>query len=298
MRIAVTTPTGNVGRHVVAALVRAGVRPRVLLRDPDRLSPEIRDEVDAVQVDQYDADAVAAATEGVDALFWVDPPSDGEDPLADYGRATGSVVRAVTGNGIGRVVFQSSVGAEKREGAGEIDGLAHTETALDGLGIDVTHLRCGYFFTNLELQLDALRAGAPLQVILPLDLPMAWVAPRDIAEVAAARLLSRDWSGRCVQAVHGAADLTWHQVADILTAATGRRIGVERISDDAMRSQLHQVGMSDGLVEAVLGMSTGLREDFVPEQLRTVRTTTPTTLAAWAYDHLRPLLADAPRSEA
>ncbi|QKV93374.1 NAD(P)H-binding protein [Streptomyces sp. NA02950] len=286
MQIAVTTPTGNVGRHVVATLVRAGVRPRVLLREPGRLAPDVHDEVDAVSVDQYDADAVVAATEGVDALFWVDPTTGGADPLADYARATGSVVRAVAENRIGRVVFLSSVGAEKRHGAGEIDGLAHTETALDDIGVDVTHLRCGYFFTNLELQLDALRGGA-LQVILPLDQPMAWVAPRDIAEVAATRLLSPAWSGRCVQAVHGPADLTWRQVGDILTAATGRRISVERITDDAMRARLHQAGMTDGLVEAVLGMSTGLRENFVPEQRRTVRTTTPTTLAAWAYDHLR-----------
>ncbi|UYB38382.1 NAD(P)H-binding protein [Streptomyces sp. Je 1-4] len=286
MQIAVTTPTGNVGRHVVATLVRAGVRPRVLVRDPARLAPDVRDEVDAVPVDQYDADAVVAATEDVDALFWVDPVTGSADPLADHARATGSVVRAVTENRIGRVVFQSSVGAEKRQGAGEIDGLAHTETALDDLGVDVTHLRCGYFFTNLELQLDALRAGT-LQVILPLDHPMAWVAPRDIAEVAATRLLSPTWSGRCVQAVHGPADLTWRQVGTILTAATGRRISVEQITDDAMRTQLHQVGMPDSLVEAMLGMSTGLRENFVPEQRRTVRTTTPTTLAAWAYDRLR-----------
>lgn len=291
MQIAVTTPTGNVGRHVVSTLVRAGIRPRVLLREPARLAPEVRDEVDAVRVDQYDADTVVAATEDVDALFWVDPTTGSEDPLADYTRATRSVVRAVTDNRIGRVVFQSSVGAEKRHGAGEIDGLAHTETALDGLGVDVTHLRCGYFFSNLALQLDALRAGT-LQVILPLDQPMAWVAPRDIAEVAVTRLLSPAWSGRCVQAVHGPADLTWRQVADILTAATGRRIGVEQISDGAMRTQLHRAGMTEGLVEAVLGMSTGLRENFVPEQHRTVRTTTPTTLAAWAYDHLRHRIAD------
>ncbi|WP_242908844.1 NmrA family NAD(P)-binding protein [Actinomadura terrae] len=290
MRVAVTTPTGNVGHHVVGMLVRAGLRPRVLVREPGRLAPELRDQVDAVRADQYDPAAVVAATRDVDALFWVDPPSDGEDPLADYARATESVVRAVTDNGIGRVVFQSSVGAEKRHGAGEIDGLAHTETALDELGIDVTHLRCGYFFTNLELQLHALRAGV-LQVILPLDQAMAWVAPRDIAEVAVTRLLSREWSGRCVQAVHGPADLTWREVADILTAATGRQIEAERITDDAMRAQLRQAGMTDGLVEAVLGMSTGLREDFVPEQPRTVQSTTPTLLGGWAYDHLRHRIA-------
>ncbi|MFI6582984.1 NAD(P)H-binding protein [Embleya sp. NPDC050493] len=292
MRIAVTTPTGNVGRHVVATLIRAGIRPRLLLREPDRLACDVREEVDAVRVDQYDADAVVAATAGIDALFWVDPTTGGEDPLADYARATESVVRAVTENGIGRVVFQSSVGAEKRHGAGEIDGLAHTETALDDTGVDVVHLRCGYFFTNLELQLDALRAGV-LEVILPLDQPMAWVAPRDIAEVAATRLLSPAWSGRRVQAVHGPADLTWRQVAEILTAATGRRIDVRRIDDDAMRARLRQAGMTDGLVEAVLGMSTGLREDFVPEQRRTIHTTTPTTLTAWAHDHLRHRILDA-----
>ncbi|MFD9374280.1 NAD(P)H-binding protein [Streptomyces sp. NPDC059999] len=292
MQIAVTTPTGNVGRHVVAMLVRAGFRPRVLLRDPDRLAPEIRNEVDVALVDQFDADSVVAATRGIDSLFWVDPTTGSEDPLADYARATTSVVRAVTDNRIGRIVFQSSVGAEKRHGAGEIDGLARTETALDDCDVHVTHLRCGYFFTNLELQLDALRAGT-LQVILPLDQPMAWVAPRDIAEVATTRLLSPAWSGRCVQAVHGPADLTWRHVAEILTAATGRRIDVERITDDTMRSRLHQAGMTDGLVEAVLGMSTGLRENFVPEQRRSVRSTTPTTLAAWAYDHLRHRIVDA-----
>ncbi|GGU06528.1 NAD(P)H-binding protein [Streptomyces violascens] len=293
MQIAVTTPTGNVGHHVVATLIRAGIRPRVLLRHPDRLAPEVRHHVDAVRADQYDAESVVAATDGIDALYWVNPTSDSEDPLADCARATGSVVRAVTENRIGRVVFQSSIGAEKRHGAGEIDGLAHTETALDDLDIDVTHLRCGYFFTNLEPQLPALRAGV-VQVILPLDQPMAWVAPRDIAEVAATRLLSPAWSGHCVQAVHGPADLTWHQVADILTAATGRKIGAEQITDDAMRAQLRRAGMSDATVEAMLGMSTGLRENFTPEQSRTIRTTTPTTLAAWAYDHLRPHLVDAP----
>lgn len=289
MQIAVTTPTGNVGRHVVPMLVRAGVRPRVLVRDPRRLSDDVAGEVDAVAVDQYDEAAVVAATRDVDALFWVDPTTGGADPLADYARATAAVTAAVTANGIGRVVFQSSVGAEKRHGAGEIDGLAATEEALDATGVDVTHLRCGFFFTNLELQLDALRAGT-VPVVLPLDAPLAWVAPRDIAEVAVTRLLSTSWSGRCVQAVHGPTDLTWPQALAIVSDATGHPVTAARIPDDDMRALLAGSGMGDGLVEAVLGMSTGLRDGFVPEQPRTVRTTTPTTLASWAHDVLRPLL--------
>ncbi|MFD4637910.1 NAD(P)H-binding protein [Lentzea sp. NPDC058436] len=290
MRIAVTTPTGNVGRHVVPMLVRAGVRPLVLARDPERLDASLRSAIDVATVDQRDADAVAAATKDVDALFWVDPTTGSGDPLHDYDLATAAVARAVRENDIARTVFQSSVGAEKRHGAGEIDGLAGTEEALDALGASVTHLRCGFFYSNLLLQLEAIRAGE-IPVILPTDLPMSWVAPRDIAEVAATRLLNAEWSGRHVQAVHGPTDLSWAQAAAIVSEAVGREVRVRRISDDSMRQLLLDTGMTEKSVESVLGMSTGLREDFVPEQERSVQSTTATTLAAWAHETLRPLVS-------
>ena len=289
--IAVTTPTGSVGRHVVRALLRAGVRPRLLLRDPDRLEPAVRDRVDAVVVDQADGDAVLAATAGVDALYWVNPPTDAADPVAAYATMGEHVARAVTEHAISRTVFQSSVGAELRQGAGEIDGLAATEERLDATGASVTHLRCGFFFTNLVLQVDALRAGV-VPVVLPVDHRMPWVAPRDIAEVAAARLLSPDWSGRLVHAVHGPADLSWAEALAIVSETTGHRVRAERVDDDAMREMLAGVGLGPAQVDALLGMSTGLRDGFVPEQPRDVTTTTPTTLAAWCADELRPLLRD------
>lgn len=285
MRIAVTTPNGNVGHHLTRMLVRAGIRPLLLTRHPERIAEELLPHVDVARADSQDADAVVAATRGVDALYWVDPSVMSEDPLADYARATDALVRAVVENGIGRVVFQSSVGAEKRHGAGEIDGLAATEVALDALDIDVTHLRCGYFFSNLLIDVESVKAGR-LQTVLPLDAPMAWVAPRDIAEVAALTLLNREWSGHRVQAVHGPEDLSWSQVAEILTQELGRDVTVERIADESMKDGLLAVGMPEAMADAVLGMSTGLRDGFVPEQERSVVTTTPTGLRGWVREEL------------
>lgn len=183
MRIAVTTPMGHVGRHVTSMLIRSGERPLLLARRPENVPPELREHTDVVEADSTDSTQVTAATRGVDAIYWVDPSVMSPDPLADYALATQALVNAVTANGIGRVVFQSSVGAEKRHGVGEIDGLAGTEVALDALDVNVTHLRCGYFFTNLLLDVDAVRQGL-LTTVLPPDQPMSWVAPRDIAEVA------------------------------------------------------------------------------------------------------------------
>jgi uncharacterized protein YbjT (DUF2867 family) len=285
MKIVVTTPTGNVGSRVTRLLLQAGARPTLLLRDPAKLDEQTREHVDAVRCDQFDEDAVLRATEGADALFWVDPPVFGEDPVAAFARAGAIAARAIREHGIARTVFQSSVGAEKRHGAGEIDGLARAEELLDETGASVLHLRCGMFFTNLLLDPGALEEGV-LRVTTPIDAPLPWVDPRDIGDIAAARLLATGWSGREVQAVHGPEDLSYAQVAAIVSRATGRPLRAEQIPDDAMRAGLRAAGLPDVQVEAILGMSAGLREGFVPEDRRTILTTTPTTLAAWAYEHL------------
>jgi uncharacterized protein YbjT (DUF2867 family) len=292
--IAVTTPTGTVGSQVVRLLCQAGVRPRLLLRNPDRLDPEVREHVELAVGDQRDSDYVAEATRGVEAIFWVHPDDWSlSDPDADAERTGEGLAAAMRQNRIASVVFLSSIGAEMRHGAGFLDGLARIEERLDAAreetGGALLHLRCGYFMTNLLHDLDGLRAGR-LTTFRPLDDPMPWVDPRDIASVATARLLAGDWTGRQVQAVHGPADLTWTEVAAALSTATGVSIEAQLITDDEERDALRAAGMSEVAVEGIVGMGVGKREGFTPEQPRSVLTTTPSSLAGWAITHLRPAL--------
>lgn len=293
MRIAVTTPRGNVGRHVVRSLVRAGVRPRLLSRSPEREDEGVLGHVDVATVDLSDPDSVVEATRGVDALHAVVPSPAADDPVAEIARIGQGLARAVEVNGIARTVFQSSIGAELRHGVGEIDGLAAVECALDdvveGHGGGVLHLRCGFFFTNLLHQLDAMADGT-VPVLWPEDHPLPWVAPRDIAEVATSWLLRPDWSGRHVQAVHGPADLSWRDAMAIVSESIGRTVTPVRMPDDAIRQQLASVGLGPRQIDALLGMTIGLRDGYTPEQPRSALTTTGTTLGAWAYDVLRPLM--------
>jgi uncharacterized protein YbjT (DUF2867 family) len=116
---------------------------------------------------------------------------------------------------------------------------------------------------------------------------MPWVDPRDVGEVAAARLLAATWSGPAVQAVHGPADLSWNDVAEILGAVLGHKIEVQVITDDELRGALRDAGLTPGVIEGIVGMTAGLRDDFTPEQPRGYVTTTPTTLAAWATENVR-----------
>ena len=291
MKAVVTTPAGRVGSRVVRLLIQAGVRPALLTRHPARLDPATSEHADVLEVDLGDAAAVVRATRNADALFWAEPQTadpDG-DPVAWYSMLGANAARAVTQNGIGRTVFLSSIGAEMRFGAGEIDGLARTEEQLDATGATVLHLRCGYFFTNLLWELDSIRQGV-LRAPMTLGYSQPWVDPRDIGEIAAARLLSGDWSGRYVQAVHGPEDLTLSQAAQIISEATGRRVRAETLSQEALRDSLRATGLGDKQVNGLAAMSAVMREDFTAEDKRSIVTTTPTTLAAWAHAYLRPAL--------
>lgn len=290
MQIAVTTPNGHVGRHLSRLLVRAGCRPLLVTPRPERLPAELLPWCEARTGDVFDPDSFRRATDGVDALYFVSPPSRSPDPLSDYARAGESLVHAVERNRLSRVVFQSSVGAEKRHGVGEIDGLAGVETALETTSADITHLRCGFFFTNLMMDPAALRDGV-VRTVLPLDFSMPWVAPRDIAETAALLLMNRAWSGRQVRAVHGPEDLSWNAVADTLARELDRTVKAERVTDQEMLRGLLSAGLTTQAAAAALAMSTGIRDDFTPEQERTALTTTPTTLASWICDELRAFLA-------
>ncbi|MEQ3553687.1 NAD(P)H-binding protein [Pseudonocardia nematodicida] len=286
MRIIVTTPTGNVGSRVLRLLVQAGAGPVALLRDPERLPPDLAGRVETVVADQTDRDAVLRATAGADRLYWVNPPGPpGTDPLAHHTACAAVVAEAIRENGIGGTVFQSSGGAELRQGAGDIDGLAATEVALDATDAAVLHLRCGFFMTNLLVQAAEIAAGT-LSTPWPLDHPLPWVDPRDIGDVAAARLLGPAWMGRRVQGVHGPEDLTFAQAAGVLSTVLGHPVKPVHLADTEFHAVLSGAGLTAPEVDAIAGMAAGLSRDYEPEQPRDATTTTPSTLRSWAAEHL------------
>jgi uncharacterized protein YbjT (DUF2867 family) len=286
MKIVVTTPTGHVGKHLVPLLLQAGVRPTLFCRSADRLDPSLRKECDVAEGDQTDSVDVARALAGAHALYWVSPATNEDAPLDGYATVTASLVAALHETKVPRVVFQSSVGAEARRGFGDIDGLGATEAALDtvsdDLGLTVTHLRCGYFFTNLELYAEDIRAGV-LSSTFPLEFRLPWVAPQDVAAVAAVRLLSTAWTGRDTLGVHGPEDLSFSEAAAAISGAIGVPVRAEYLPLDVAAEGLRAMGSSEKRIDALLGMSRGFSNpNYVPANPRTVVTSTPTRLAAWA----------------
>jgi nucleoside-diphosphate-sugar epimerase len=99
-----------------------------------------------------------------------------------------------------------------------------------------------------------------------------------------------------VRATQGADALFWAEPhtddpgADPVAWYTLLGANAARAVTETLRSLLRSAGLGDKQVEAIAGMSTVTSEDFTAEDKRSITTTTPTTLAAWAHAHLRPAL--------
>ena len=67
--IVITTPTGKIGSKLVEELLSAGAPVRLIARDPERLAPKVRDNVEVVKGSSDDESVLSEAFEGADSLF-------------------------------------------------------------------------------------------------------------------------------------------------------------------------------------------------------------------------------------
>lgn len=291
MRVAVTTPTGNIGSVVAGRLLETDAEVVLLVRDPSKVDHLRSRGAEVRQGSLADAAFVTEATRKADALFWL-TPATWVDDFSALQRSIGRVgAAAVAANRVPRVVHLSSIGAHHPSGTGPVAGLGAIEKMFDDAVDNVVHLRPASFMENFLAHAGSIRQAG--SIFLPIDsdrvLPM--VATRDIGEAAARWLLDEGWSGRHHAEIHGPVDLSHVAAAAAISEGIGREVRYVQVRLEAARQAMLGLGMPAGSVEVLLelydGINKGLLERIEP---RSARTTTPTTLQAWSRRALKPLV--------
>jgi uncharacterized protein YbjT (DUF2867 family) len=295
MKIAVTGPSGNVGRALTSKLLDAGAEVHLLAHDGAKVGNFAAMGARVHEGRLEDPDDVARATQGADALFWIIPTLfQAPDMRAGQRRIAESGAEAIRKNRIPRVVNLSSGGAQHETGVGPVSGLGEGEKILAGAAPNITHLRPGFFMENFLFQLDAIKGQGNIYMPVAGDIRTPMIATRDIAPVAAARLLDPTWSGHSIHGLHGPADLSLDEVAGILSRVLERPIRYVRIPAAAAREAFLQMGASPSTADAMIEMYAAWDSGRLrPEEPRTPATTTPTTLAEFAAQVLKPIMATA-----
>ena len=292
--IVVTTPTGNVGSQVLSELVSGDEPIRVIARDPGRLTPETRERVELVPGSHSDSAVVNKAFAGADSVFWLVPPdpraASVEAAYVDFTRPASQALRA---QGVKRVVGISALGRGTPWASKA--GLATASLAMDDLvassGVSYRPLTMPSFMDNLVRQAASITKDGVFSLPINGDRKLPSVATRDIARAAAMRLRDHTWNGVASVPLLGPEDLSYNDMARILSDVLGRPVRFEQISDEAYKARLLARGMSDAMAQGNVDMWIAKDHGIDNAVTRTADASTPTSFRDWAQQAYRPRVA-------
>ena len=287
--IVITTPTGNIGHQVLANLLESGASLRVIVRDASRLPAETRNRVEIVEGSQDDLRVVTKGFEGADAVFWLAPgtPSavSAEAAYVDFSRAA---CEAFKTQRIKRVVSISALGRGWPRDAGHVSASLAMDDMIASTGVGFRALTCPSLMENLLRQLEPIKQQGMFFSPMPGDLKVPTCATRDVAAAASELLLDPSWTGAESLAVLGPEDLSFNEMAQIMSEVLGKPIRYQTLPMDALRERLTSRGMSNGMAQAMVNMMTAKNEGLDNMEPRTPQSTSPTSFRQWCEEVLKP----------
>ena len=287
--IVITTPTGNIGHHVVQNLLDVGEKVRVVARDRRKLPLAVRDRVEVIEGSHGDAAVVGRAFDGVEAVFWVAPPNPSETLDATYVDFARPAAEAIRRSGVARVVVVTALGrgTEWQDKAGLVTASIRMVDLLNETGAAVRGLAMPGFMENALQQVDAMRKGQMFGPLDP-DKKVPHTATRDMGAAAARLLQDRSWTGQEDVPLVGPEDLSFNDIAAIISEVIGREVRYQQVPFAGFRAQLLGRGMSEAFAQGYVDMMRAKNEGMDNATPRTSADMGPTTFRQWAEEELKP----------
>jgi uncharacterized protein YbjT (DUF2867 family) len=278
MVILVTGATGTVGSNVVRELRARGATVRALLRDRERrpLGPH----VELAIGDFADPASVRAALEGVDQMFLVCANSPEQVALEV------NAIDAAVAAGTRRIVKVSALHAEAGSTLPFWDWHGCIEQHLQAAGLPYVVLRPSFYMTNLLASAATIAETGKLFAPAA-EAKVAMIDPRDVAAAAAA-VLTEDGHDGPTYELTGPEAITFCQVAEEMSRATGRRVEFVNVADEAALGALLAAGLPDWLATSVVTLFELLRcgvGEQITDSIRLLTGREPRTIADFARDH-------------
>jgi uncharacterized protein YbjT (DUF2867 family) len=289
--IVVTAPTGQIGGKLVATLLQRDEPVRLIVRNPGRLPAEVRERAEIVVGSHRDRDVLDRALDGADALFWLMPADpSASSPYEAYVTASIPGADAVVRHAVPRVVIVSALGRGSQIYAGHVSASHVMEDLFRSTGAHVRALALPTFMDNILRQTATIEKGV-VSGTLPGDLTMPWIATKDIAALAAEYLLDHTWTGQDSVESLGGEDLSYHDVAEILTDVLGTPIRYQLGDRSAVKEFLTSRGVSEAMARSLMDMDLAGERGINNATLRTTENTTPTTFREFAEETVKPAVA-------
>ncbi len=226
----VQKPTGNIGKQVIENLLDSGEPIRVIARDPSRLPSHARERVEIIEGSHGDSGVVNRAFAGADSVFWLAPPNRRAASLdAAYVDFTRPACDAFRTQGVKRVVVVSALGRGWPKNAGLVSASLAMDDLIESTGVSCRALTLPSFMDNILRQVEPIKNQGMFFSPISGDRKAPACATRDIAAVAARLLLDPSWIGQGSVAVLGPEDLSFNDMAQIMSEVLGKPVRYQQI---------------------------------------------------------------------
>ncbi|GAA5442793.1 NAD(P)H azoreductase [Microbulbifer sp. NBRC 101763] len=254
-KILITGGTGNNGKAVLKNFANTNIPVRALLRDLSR-APIVADNISYVIGDYENESSLLEAMQGIETAFLVTAfePS--------FTNKHAAFIRIAEQAGVKHIVQISGLGADKDSPIDIARWLGEAEEHLIESTLNWTILQPASFNSNFfasaeeiaqQSTISAPFGSAPGAAIVTVD-------HQDIGDIAAKILVEPGEHIGKKYILTGAEKLTYTDISNILSEVLQRKITYQPISDEAARSGLLSLGVSERAADALAQLWPVTRE--------------------------------------
>ena len=239
-KVLVLGASADQGLPLVAALKSEGVTPIAGARRLDAMHNTQFSELPTLLADITDQASLESAFSQVDAVAMHLPFAHDFEVAASYGR---NIAQAAAAAGLKKIVFNTScVVADGDLGVTAHDGRRSIEKSIRDSGIDYVIIRPAVFMDNMiRVWCKPTIVNANTFVYPASDrLKVSWICLEDVAKLSA-RAIVTDSLERETFTVGGPQALTGHEVAQVLSEASGRTISFNSLAPQVFAENMSEM---------------------------------------------------------
>jgi uncharacterized protein YbjT (DUF2867 family) len=148
-----------------------------------------------------------------------------------------------------------------------------------------------YFIEDTVRQAESIKNQGVFSYPIAGDRKRPTVATRDIAAAAARLLLDARWSGAGEVPLLGPEDLSYNDMAEIISQVLGQDVRFQQITFEAYKDRFIRLGMSDAMAQGYTDMAWAKNQGLDNGVQRTPQNSTPTSFRQWCEEVLKPAVA-------
>lgn len=247
--------TGHIGSVLTEQLLERGESVMLVTRSAQQREHWERKGARIAIADVADPRALRQVFEHGKRAFLLNPAADpAGDTIAEERKTARSILTALQGSGLEKVVAISTYGAQPGEAIADLGVLYELEQGLRDQPIPASIIRGAYYMSNWDMSLPTARDQGQVYALFPASFELPMVAPHDIA-VLAAKLLAEPASQTGLHFIEGPKRYAISEVAAAFAKALGRSVEIVTTPPEKWQSTLQEAGFSAVSARSMANMS-------------------------------------------